>query len=271
MGGSLALRLKQNNLCQSVVGLVRRPESVTQAQALGAVDWATVDPVAAFRQADIVILATPVRILLKQLAEYAPLFKSGCIITELGSTKALIMEAMTKLPAHVHPIGSHPMCGKEVSGLTAAESTLYENATWVITPLERTPTQVVQIIDELARSVGANPLHLAAERHDHLVAAISHMPYLLSTALVLAAQSVAAEDDKVWHVAASGFRDTSRIAASDVAMMMDILLTNRPAVAEMVGLLRHELDTLAELLQHGDEVELRQRLTQAHDQRRALY
>jgi prephenate dehydrogenase len=112
---------------------------------------------------------------------------------------------------------------------------------------------------------------LAAERHDKAVAAISHLPYALATALVLSAQQAANDDPAVWEVAASGFRDTSRIAASDVTMMLDILLTNRDAVNHMLGLARHHLDQLAQAMATDDEVTLRTLLEQAMQQRKKLY
>ena len=271
MGGSLAMRLKRDGVVRRVVGLVRRAETAFAAERLGAVDRAATDPARALPNADIVIFATPVRVLMAQLREYAPLFKAGAIVTELGSTKRAIAESLSRLPPRVHPIGSHPMCGKETSGLAAAEATLYEGATWVVSPLPRTPDGVIAVMESLARAVGAHPLTLAPARHDRLVAAISHVPYLLSAALVLAAQSVAEEDETVWRVAASGFRDTSRLAASNVAMMMDILLTNPDAVAEMLGRLRRQLDALSEAIAAGDETRLQILLERAAGQRRRLY
>ena len=271
MGGSLAMRLQSAQCCQRIVALLRRPEAVEEAQSTGVVDWATTDPEAALRDADLVVFATPVRILIRQLKDYRHLLKPGAIVTDLGSTKREISQAFSELGADLYPIGSHPMCGKEVAGLAAADPSLYENATWVVSPLKYTPLGVVEVIETLATAVGAKPLLLPPNRHDQLVAAISHLPYLVSSALVLAAQTVAVEDERVWQVAASGFKDTSRIAASDVTMMMDILLTNQDAVADMVARMRLQLDQLAQTLADGDEAALRALLEQARDQRRAIY
>lgn len=271
MGGSLAMRLQQENACGRIVALLRRPEAVEEAQAKGVVDWATTDPALALADADLVIFATPVRVLISQIRSFTPYFKPGAVVTDLGSTKREITQALADLGTDVYPIGSHPMCGKEVAGLAVAEATLYENATWVISPLDDTPTGVISLVDSLAKTVGANPLLLPPKRHDQLVAAISHLPYLVSSALVLAAQTMADEDERVWQVAASGFKDTSRIAASDVSMMMDILLTNQDAVADMVTRMQDQLGTLATLLAASDEDALRQKLECARDQRRALY
>jgi prephenate dehydrogenase len=271
MAGSLALRLKQDQICRRVTALVRREEAAREALALGAVDWAGLDPAEALAEADIVIFATPVRVLLRQIQDYRPFYKPGAVITDLGSTKRAVMAVLADLPATVYPIGSHPMCGKEIAGLSAADASLYNGATWVVSPLAETPESVIRLIETLAMAVGARPLALDPARHDLLVAAISHLPYLLSSALVLAAQTVADEDERVWQVAASGFKDTSRLAASDVNMMMDILLTNSDAVVEMVDRLRGQLDQLSQALAEGDEEQLRRLLGDARNRRRSLY
>ncbi|NJN93130.1 MAG: prephenate dehydrogenase [Anaerolineales bacterium] len=271
MGGSLALALKQRNICRQVIALVRRTEAVRQAKTLGAVDFATTDPGQVLPAADLVIFTTPVRAIIHQLGELSSFYKPGAVITDMGSTKQEIIGAMANLPAGVHPVGSHPMCGKEQAGLDAADAALYQNAPWIVTPLERTPPAATDLIFELAESVGAKPRLLAAERHDKLVAAISHLPHAMATALVLAAQQVAETDPAVWEVAASGFRDTSRVAASDVTMMLDILLTNRAAVGEMLALAQSQLVQLAEAVAAEDEAKLRALLERASQQRKALY
>ena len=271
MGGSLALALKERNVCRKVVGLVRRTEVAYEALQAGAVDEATTDPATALSVADIVVYSTPVRVIIRQLTEYARFYKAGAIITDMGSTKQEIVQAMVALPEQVHPVGSHPMCGKEITGLSAAEASLYQGAPWILSPLERTPPAALKLVEQMARDIGARPQVISAARHDKLVAAISHLPYALSVALVLSAQQVAEEDPALWEVAASGFRDTSRLAGSDVTMMLDILLTNRAAVGPMLRLAQSQLDSLAKAIDTGDEASLRQLLERAAQQRRSLY
>ena len=271
MGGSLAMRLKRDRTVRRVTALVRRAESVAEAERLGAVDFAATDPQTALADADVVVFSTPVRVLTEQLRRFAPFFKTGAIVTDVGSTKRQIMAELNALPPRVHPVGSHPMCGKEISGLAAADPQLYDGATWVISPLERTPPHATETVRRLAQSVGANPLTLAPARHDRLVATISHLPYLLSAGLVLTAQSVAVDDSQVWDVAASGFKDTSRLAASNVQMMLDILLTNQDAVLEMLARFGDRLDALADAIRAGDEPRLRAMLDAAARQRTALF
>ena len=271
MGGSLAMALKERHICREVTALVRRDGAARQAEQMGIIDRAATDPAALLPQADLVIFSTPVRVIMRQLGEFGPIYKPGAVITDMGSTKQEIVRAMADLPAGVHPLGSHPMCGKERAGLEAAEATLFEGAPWILTPLERTPAEAVQMVRALAEAVGAKPQFLPADRHDRLVAAISHLPYTLATALVLSALEVAQTDPAVWEVAASGFRDTSRVAASDVTMILDILLTNREAVGEMVAIAQSQLDRLARALQANDEAALRTLMEQAAAQRRPMY
>jgi prephenate dehydrogenase len=271
MGGSLGLALKQRQICREVVGLVRRSEVISQAEALGAVDWATTDPQQALPGADIVVFAAPIRTIIAQLREFAPFYKAGAIITDMGSTKQIITRTMETLPVGLQPVGSHPMCGKERAGLEVAEATLFEGAPWILTPLARTAPQTLQWMQALAEAIGCRVYTLSPDRHDKLVATISHLPYLLSATLVAAALQVAQDDPVVWQIAASGFRDTSRLAASNVTMMMDILLTNQAAIGELLALAQHQLERLATALAEGDEAGLRALLEQIARQRNSLY
>ncbi len=271
MGGSLAMALKEKNVCREVAALVRRDDAARQAEAARVVNYATTHPAQALDQADVVVFSTPVRVIIRQMTEWAPLFKPGAIITDMGSTKQEIVRAMAALPEGIHPVGAHPMCGKEKTGLAAAEASLFEGALWILTPLERTPPQATRLVRELAEAIGARPQVLAAGRHDKLVATISHLPYSLSVALVLAAQNVAEDDPAVWEVASSGFRDTSRVAASDVTMMLDILLTNQTAVDQVLTIARHQLDRFAQALAARDEKTLRTLMERVAEQRRSLY
>jgi len=271
MGGSLALALKGHALCREVVGVARRAETSREALALDAVHRATTDLAEGVASADIIVLATPVRTILRQIRQLAALPLGPCLLLDLGSTKGDIVSAMEELPPQVQPVGTHPMCGKEMAGLAAAEPTLYQGAPWALTPLSRTSPVALDLACELAVAVGARPLVLDACRHDRLVAAISHLPYALAVALVSAAAEVGAADDAVWQLAASGFRDTSRLAASDVTMMLDILLTNRAAVGDALRRASAHLGQLADLIAAGDEDGLRTRLVAAHDQRAPMF
>ncbi|MFH1086082.1 MAG: prephenate dehydrogenase, partial [Chloroflexota bacterium] len=249
MGGSLAAALSAARACRKVVGVARRPVTLETARMLRLIDEGTQDLADGVAQADVVVLATPVRDILEKLDTIGPLLKPGAVLMDVGSTKAAICAAMARLPEHVQPVGGHPMCGKESSGLTMAEPDLYRGRVFVLAPLERTSSEALALARELVVAVGARPLVLEAERHDRMVAAISHLPYLLAVTLVAAADTLARDDPLTWALAAGGFRDTSRVAAGSIPMMLDILATNRAPILEALTAARQQLDEIAALLE----------------------
>ena len=275
MGGSLAGALRGK--CRAVVGVARRTEPAELALARGLIDWGTTDLAEGVRQADVVVLATPVRVILQQLAEIArmhsirPLLPEECLLMDLGSTKAQIVAEMARLPDHVQPLGAHPMCGKELSGIEAADPALYHGCTFILTPLERTSEPALALGRALARAVGARPLVLEAGRQDTLVATVSHLPYLLACALVNTADATTSPDPAAWEIVAGSFRDTSRVAASDVTMMTDILLTNRERVLEALDTCQAQLCHLACLVETGDEEVMRATLSTIREKRREMF
>ena len=271
MGGSLAGALKRRVACREVWGVARRAETIEEAMRRGFIHAGTCDLAEGVEQADLIVLATPVRAIVELIPQVGSLAPPGCLLMDMGSTKAKIVEAMEALPPHLQAVGGHPMCGKEASGLEVAEADLYEEATFVLTPLQRTSSEALMLAQELAETVGARSVLMDAERHDRLVAAVSHLPYLLSVGLVAAAEEVAAEDELVWELAASGFRDTSRLAASDVTMMLDILLTNRQAVGETLSRFAHQLNAIAHSLEADDEERLRRSMEQVRERRERMF
>ncbi|MGC8836815.1 MAG: prephenate dehydrogenase [Anaerolineae bacterium] len=268
MGGSLAAALTRRRACAEVVGVARRPETCQQAEAEGFVHRATTDLQTGVAGADLVVLATPVRTILRLLPRLGTLLAPGTVVLDLGSTKAAIYRAMEDLPAGLQPVGGHPMCGKEVHGLEAATPDLYEGASFVLTPLPRTSAEALALARGLARAVGAWPLEMCPDRHDRLVAAVSHLPYILAVVLTRLVARAGQEDAEVWDLAASGFRDTSRLAASDVTMMLDILLTNQAPLRALLGSAVAELERIAALLEQGDEERLREVLAAAQAARK---
>jgi prephenate dehydrogenase len=190
---------------------------------------------------------------------------------DLGSTKAQIMQEMARLPGHVQPLGGHPMCGKESSGIEVADPALYQGCTFILCPLPRTLKGSLSLGRELAEASGAHPLVLDGERQDFLAGTVSHLPYLLACALVATADATTSPDPAVWEIVAGGYRDTSRVAGSDVTMMLDILLTNRGEVLKAVGAYQEQLASLARSLEAGDEGELRETLGTIREKRREMF
>lgn len=267
MGGSLALALRGQ--CAGIVGVDSNPNTIALA-----LEQRVIDRAAEFDSAlecDLIILASPVRAILAQLARLSSVLRPPSPVTllDLGSTKSEITAAMENLPPAFDPIGGHPMCGKEVSGLQNAEAGLFQNKTFVLTPLVRTSGRTLNLAHELVAGIGARALVLSAERHDALAATASHLPYLVATALMRAAQAL--DDDQFWSLAASGFRDTSRLAGSDLTMMTDILLTNRAAILDSLTHYRAELEALIQLIDAADPEALRAALARTQSHRAQLF
>lgn len=263
MGGSLGLALRGK--CRRVIGVARRPETAAEAVAIGAVDEAGTDPLALVPRADVIVLAAPVRTIIRQIGELATIMRPGAVLTDLGSTKAAICATMAAVRQDIQVIGGHPLCGRETSGLAAAAADLFRGRPYVLTPLPRTADATLSAMENLVRAVGADPVVMGAERHDRLVAAISHVPYALSACLAAAAKKAAETDAATWSLASTGFRDTARLAASDVQMMEDILLTNHANVAALARQSAAWLVDLAQELEIEDESSLRQRLSGARE------
>lgn len=270
MGGSLALALRAAKACREIIGVDVDEQTVAAALASGAIDRA--EPFSPDLDCDMIVLATPVRAILSLLEELShsrlPSPPSTTVL-DLGSTKAQIVQAMGELPPRFEPIGGHPMCGREVSGFSQADVNLYRDRTFVLTPPGYSSVQALALVYELVEAVGAVPLVMSADRHDTLVAVVSHLPYAVAVALMRVALDN--PDDGLWTLAASGFRDTSRLAASDVAMMTDILLTNRDAVLSALDSYRHEIDALAAAVESGDVAALRAAITDVQSKRADLF
>jgi prephenate dehydrogenase len=269
MGASLAGALRGK--CRRVVGVARRAESIEIALVRGFIDEGTTDVAQGVREADVVVLATPVRVIVKQLPEIGPLLPGGCLLMDLGSTKGRIAAEMEQLPDHVQPLGGHPMCGKEKSGIEVADPALYDGCTFILSPLKRTSEEALTLGHGLARAAGAVPLVLEPERQDYIVAAVSHLPYLIACALVATADTTISADPASWEVVATGFRSTSRLAGSDVTMMTDILLTNRAEVLKALDTYQERLREFVSLVETADEDKMREVLSVIRKIRREMY
>jgi len=270
MGGSFAMALRARGYRGRLTGVARSELTCRKALDRGIVDVATTD-LGLAGDADVVLLCTPVRLLIAQLGRLGELCKPGAVITDMGSTKAEIVRAMDALPDHLRAVGSHPMCGKETSGLDVAEATLYEGAPWILTRTQRTDEASLAVVRALAEAVGAVPREISVEQHDALLAFASHLPYAVALALVNATDQFGLSHPQVWSVMAGGFRDTSRVAASDMTMWLDILLTNADAIAGAVRDFQFSLDQLVALIERRDEAGLKAFIGAAAATRRARF
>ncbi len=271
IGASLCADLTRLKVCREVRGVSRSSTTVSRGIAEGIIDQGTTSLQTGVEGVDIVILAAPVRIAIGQLARIADHLKDGAIVADVGSTSVEVVKAMKGMPAHVQPIATHPMAGKETSGFDSAERGLFDNATWILTPLERTSAHTVKVFRELVLSVGAHPLMMEPHKHDRVVAAISHVPFLLSSALVGSVAEAGVRDPEVWECAAGGFRDTSRVAASEADMFIDILMTNRENVRSQLDRFIEEILELRSMLVERREDALVARLSAHRNARLAWY
>jgi prephenate dehydrogenase len=249
MGGSLALALKEQVAHLSAVDSDPAAcrlalEREVAAEAGGDLRLAA--------GADLVIVAAPVRAAVHLVGELGHLLKPGALLMDVCSVKRPLVAAMDALPPTLSAVAGHPMCGKEVSGLIHAEASLYHGARFVLCRTARTTPAALDAAQQVVSAVGAQALLMEADHHDRVAAAISHLPYLLSAALAISAGQRAEGDPAVWELAASGFRDTSRLAGSDPAMMADILLANRDAIHQALAEAREALDRLQDAAQGGD-------------------
>ena len=248
VGGSLGRAMLSRGLVREVVGIDATLGAMEQAVALGAVTAAG-DDLSAVSGADLVILATPVNTTLRLLWELPAWLQAGAVVTDVCSTKAdVVSRAEEVLPAGVTFVGGHPMAGSEKQGVTALDENLFENAIYVLTANE---SPALEKMAALVRGLGAVPLVMAAQKHDRLVAAISHLPHLVATALVSAVAGMKAEKNELLALAAGGFRDTTRVALGNPEMWQDICLTNRENILALLDQLVDELMSVRRMVATG--------------------
>ncbi len=272
LGGSLGMALKRGRLVRRVTGLGRSADRLRLAQRLGAIDAATLDPASA-READLVVLAAPIGAFTALLQGMRRHLGPGTIVTDVGSAKAGVLRSASEiLPPEVVFVGGHPMAGKETSGVQHADPYLFRGARWVLTPVGRGPAEdeALSLLVRMVEGVGATPVILGSELHDRSVAAISHLPQLVAVALMEAAAALEQEAPGALGLAAGGFRETTRIAASDPTMWRDICLANGPAILEALAAFEKRLGALRRAVQKADGGALEETFERVRRARQAL-
>lgn len=252
LGGSVAKAARAASLAQEIVGVGRNPKSLEPALRERAVDRITTDLAEGVRGADMIVLATPVATLERQLPAVWEAASSHALLTDVGSTKAGIVRAAEALGASrpLGFVGSHPMAGSNLSGFSVARADLFSGATVILTPTDRTPSEPIKRVTEFWEAMGGRVIVMDPATHDRAVAAISHLPHLVVDALVAAVVDM---DPRFLDVAARGFKDTTRIAASDPAVWREIFQQNREALAEAIAAFRGALGRLEGILAAGDD------------------
>jgi prephenate dehydrogenase len=268
IGGSMAAGLRGR--CAELVGVDLDPETRRLAREEAFIDRSESDLRAGLQGCDLAILAVPVGEILSILGRMGVDLPAPTCVFDVGSTKAEIVAAMDRLPAEVDPLGGHPLCGKEISGLSAAEAYLFRDKAFVVAPLERSSAGVRGLADEIIRALGARAIEMDAVEHDRLLAATSHLPYLMAVTLVACVGDMAESDPRIWELTASGFRDSTRLTGSDIRMMMDILSTNIANIREAVQAAQSILGRIGTALEEGDLAEIEARMREARDRRMLL-
>jgi len=262
IGSSLGLALKRGDSHPRVVGFDTSGEALHRAARSGAIDRSAGTLADACSGSDAVILAAPVRAILQLLPEIGAHLTADTLVTDTGGTKQEIVRvADSMLPRNAPFVGGHPLAGRLTAGVAEPAENLFGGAVYCLTPSPNAPSWAVAMAVELVETVGAQPYFLEAEEHDALLAAISHLPYFVSVALVnaLATQSSWGE---MGSMAAGGFRAASSLADANPHMWADVAATNREALTRQLDLFMDRLATLRDLVQTGDEG-LVEQLTQA--------
>lgn len=259
VGGSFALALRKAHAVSKVVGFGRSAQTLVHAQQLGVIDRIGKDVAAEVGDADLVLLATPVGQMAELMARIAPHLGTHTLITDGGSTKSnVVREAYAQLGSKVAQfVPAHPIAGAEQSGASAARADLFQWKRVVLTPLPENSAESVARVRNAWELCGAMVSELTPTQHDEVFAAVSHLPHLLSFALV---HDLAQRDnhDLLLYFASSGFRDFTRIAASSPEMWRDICLANREALLKELHIYIAELNQMSTALEAGDAAQLEQ-------------
>lgn len=268
IGGSLGLAIKKRKWqAAKVIGWVRRPETGQTAIEIGAVDSFELDIERAVRCVDVVLIATPVLSIKDIFANIAPHLHDGCIVTDAASTKFQVMQwAKELLPPKVSFIGGHPMAGKETSGIKSADADLFRGAVYCLVQGAHATPQAMQIMNDMVETIGAMPVPIDAQEHDNLVAGISHLPSLLSVALTLATAR-SSSWPQMSRLAATGYRDLTRLASGNPEVNMSICLSNQSAILHWIDKFNEELRRLRDLVDRGDSG-IQNLLTMANEKRK---
>ncbi len=257
IGTSLGMALRSADVKESplgqieVVGFDRDQRAVKEARGRLAIDREARTLAEAVRDAHIVVVATPVQAIRELFGQLAQLLPAGAVVTDVASTKAEVGRWAASLPAGISYVGGHPMAGKEQAGAAAADPELFKGAIYCLTTSRGTPAPALEAVEAMVRAVGAKPYYIDPDEHDAYVAGISHLPLLLSVGLVEITTGSPAWKELA-PLAASGFRDVSRLASGDPEMHRDILLTNRQGLGRWINDMIRFLVEAREQIEAGD-------------------
>ena len=253
IGGSLGLALKEKHLNFKIVGIDKQ-EIIEKAIARGAIDEGTVNLEEGIKEADIIIIATPVKTILNILTQINPFLKKGCLVTDTGSTKKQIVQKANKiLSKDIFFIGGHPMAGSEECGIESADPYLFHNKTYILTPALKSNLRALKKVSLLIKMIGAKKLILDPLEHDRIVSAVSHLPQIIAVSLINTIGELALRGNNYNYVKAvgEGFKDMTRIASSPYKMWEDICDTNQENILEIIQEFKNYLEVIEHKLKNN--------------------
>jgi cyclohexadieny/prephenate dehydrogenase len=272
IGSSLARVIRRDNLANSIIACARTDETLEAVVRLNIADEVTKDVASAAQAADLVMICTPLSTYSPIAQALGPVLKTGSIVSDVGSVKVSAINAIKPhLPEGVHFVPGHPIAGTENSGPEAGFASLFEDRWLLLTPPEGTDQKAIDQICKLWEAAGSKVNCIEPEHHDQVLAITSHLPHLIAFTIVGTATDL--EDDiksEVIKYSASGFRDFTRIAASDPVMWRDIFISNREAVLEMLGRLSEDLAGLQRAIRVGDGDKLESLFRRTREIRRGV-
>lgn len=264
LGGSIGMALRARKIAQKVIGFSPRGNSLASAVSLGAIDQSADSLAEACQGADLAIVCTPVQSIAEFANQCFASMPKGGLITDVGSTKQSIVEAVAQSPASASFVGSHPLAGGEKSGVEHAREGLLNGKLVVITPDRLPPSPLVQCTEQLWQALGARTLQLSPAEHDSALARTSHLPHILASALA------AATPADLLPLAASGWRDTTRVASGGADLWRQILEENRHSVIQVLEEFAGDLQLWLKALRESDGKQLEQLLLEGKQKRDAL-
>ena len=272
IASSMAHAIRRGGLAAEMTGTARSPETRAIAREMGLVDHVFDTATEAVEGADLIVLCAPVGAMEEIAREIAPHLADGATVTDVGSVKQAVIAAVAPhLPEHVQFIPGHPLAGTEHSGPRAGFAELFENRWCILTPLEENSPEAVDRLTRLWQQMGASVDTMDAPHHDLVLAVTSHTPHLIAYTMVGVADDLRrVTDSEVIKYSAAGFRDFTRIAASDPTMWRDVFLTNKEATLEILGRFTEELFALQRAIRRGDGAHLHNYFTRTRAIRRGI-
>ena len=270
IGGSFASALKKNGCEAEIVGCGRSLENLQKGVELGIIDRFESSIDVAVRGSELILLAVPVGSINKILPQLQSAIDTGAIVTDVGSTKGSVVDAVRNAFGDVPPrfIPGHPIAGTEKSGVEAAFPELFDNRRIILTPLESSDSEALEVVRNLWLQTGAEVSEMSVQRHDAVLAATSHLPHMLAFTLVDTLANLQEHDD-IFRYAAGGFRDFTRIASSDPQMWHDICLNNKDALLSIIERFQSDLQGLTQSIRDGDGDAVRKKFERAKRERDA--